>query len=107
DRKECLRSCEAAFEQAVARRQLPAGTDTRLAAQGLYAFVTGLMRSWVETPNRFDLGVAAPALIDTFLAGLKAEPPRRSRKSSSAKRAGKTRPRVARGPHRESVRSKD
>jgi len=78
DRKVCLRRCEAAFEQAVARRQLPAGTDTRVAAQGLYSFVTGLMRSWVETPGRFDLGAAAPALVDVYLAGLKSDPPRRA-----------------------------
>lgn len=78
DRKVCLRRCEAAFEQAVAKRQLPAGIDTRVAAQGLYAFVTGLMRSWVETPARFDLGAAAPALVDVYLGGLKADPPRRA-----------------------------
>jgi TetR/AcrR family transcriptional regulator, acrAB operon repressor len=78
DRKVCLRRCESAFEQAVARRQLPAGTDTRLAAQGLYAFVTGLMRSWVETPNRFDLEATASSLVDVYLAGLVANPPRRA-----------------------------
>jgi TetR/AcrR family acrAB operon transcriptional repressor len=78
DRKHCLRSCEAAFDQAVAQRQLPADTDTHVAAQGLYAFVTGLMRSWVETPARFDLRATAPALIDVYLAGLRANPPRRA-----------------------------
>jgi TetR/AcrR family acrAB operon transcriptional repressor len=78
DRKDCLRRCETAFDQAVAKRQLPANTDTRVAAQGLYAFVTGLMRSWVETPGRFDLGATAPALIDVYLAGLKSGPPRRT-----------------------------
>jgi TetR/AcrR family acrAB operon transcriptional repressor len=91
DRKVCLRRCEVAFEQAVARRQLPPGTDTRVAAQGLYAFVTGLMRSWVETPGRFDLATDAPALIDTFLSGLKASPPRRAgalRKAAAGRRVG-------------------
>ncbi len=88
DRKVCLRRCEVAFEQAVARRQLPSGTDTRVAAQGLYAFVTGLMRSWVETPGRFDLATDAPALIDTFLSGLKASPPRRSGASKRTSPAG-------------------
>jgi len=78
DRKVCLRRCETAFEQAIAKRQLPAGMDPVVAAQSLYAYVTGLMRSWVETPTRFDLGATAPALIDSFLAGLKAEPPRRA-----------------------------
>jgi TetR/AcrR family acrAB operon transcriptional repressor len=101
DRKDCLRRCEAAFEQAVARRQLPSGTDAQVAAQGLYAFVTGLMRSWVETPNRFDLGAASPALIDAFLAGLKAAPPRRARKSPAvAKGSGNARRRVLSGSDR-------
>jgi hypothetical protein len=97
DRKVCLRRCETAFEQAVAKRQLPAGTDTRVAAQGLYAFVTGLMRSWVETPNRFDLSAAAPALIDSFLAGLKADPPCRAgaRKVSMDRASGGATPRRA------------
>jgi TetR/AcrR family acrAB operon transcriptional repressor len=78
DRKVCVRRCEAALDQAVARRQLPAGTDTRVAAQGLYAFVTGLMRSWVETPKQFDLGATAPELVDVYIAGLVANPPRRA-----------------------------
>jgi len=94
DRKDCLRRCETAFDQAVAKRQLPAATDTRIAAQGLYAFVTGLMRSWVETPGRFDLGAAAPALIDVYLAGLKASPPRRAAvpRRPAAKRARRAQP---------------
>ena len=99
DRKVCLRRCEVAFEQAVARRQLPAGTDTRLAAQGLYAFVTGLMRSWVETPGRFDLHAEAPALIDTFLSGVKASPPRRAvGRKRTAGRRGSSRVRPAVSP---------
>jgi len=78
DRKDCLHRCEAAFEQAIAKGQLPADTDARVAAQGLYAFVTGLMRTWVETPGRFDLGAVAPPLVDVFIAGLKTDPPRRA-----------------------------
>lgn len=95
DRKDCLRRCESAFEQAVAKRQLPADTDCRVAAQGLYAFVTGLMRSWVETPTRFDLAATAPALVDAYLAGLKAAPPRRTR--APRKRVA---PRAAKGVRR-------
>lgn len=87
DRKVCLRRCEAAFAQAVAKRQLPADTDAVVAAQSLYAFVTGLMRSWVETPTRFDLGDLAPVLVDSFLAGLKAAPPRRAVRKPEAKGA--------------------
>jgi TetR/AcrR family acrAB operon transcriptional repressor len=92
DRKVCVRRCEAALDQAVARRQLPAGTDTRMAAQGLYAFVTGLMRSWVETPKQFDLGAHASALVDVYIAGLVANPPRRAAtpRKAPAKRRRRT-----------------
>ncbi|MCZ7566151.1 MAG: TetR family transcriptional regulator [Burkholderiales bacterium] len=88
DRKDCLRRCEAAFERAIAKGELPAGTDARVAAQGLYALVTGLMRSWVETPGRFDLGAVAPKLVDVYIAGLKSDPPRRTpapRKSAAGR----------------------
>jgi TetR/AcrR family acrAB operon transcriptional repressor len=73
----CLRNVERLLEQAVARRQLPHDTDTRLAAQGLNAFVVGIMHQWVQRPGAYDLARAAPQLIDAFLAGLQAKPPRR------------------------------
>jgi TetR/AcrR family acrAB operon transcriptional repressor len=73
----CLRNVERLLEQAVARRQLPHDTDTRLAAQGLNAFVVGIMHQWVRRPGAYDLARAAPQLIDAFLAGLRAKPPRR------------------------------
>jgi TetR/AcrR family acrAB operon transcriptional repressor len=77
DRFECLAKCKAVLDQAVAKGQLPADTDTHLAAHGAFAFVSGLMRDWVETPDTFDLKAAAPQLIDTYIAGLRANPPRR------------------------------
>jgi hypothetical protein len=60
-----------------ARGQLPNDTDTRLAAQGVSAFVVGIMHQWVRRPGACDLARAAPQLIDAFLAGLRAKPPRR------------------------------
>ena len=77
DRFECLAKCMAVLDQAVAKGQLPADTDTHLAAHSAFAFVSGLMRDWIEAPDTFDLKVAAPQLIDTYIAGLRANPPRR------------------------------
>jgi len=77
DRFRCLAKCQAVLEQAVKKGQLPADTDTNLAAHGAFAFVSGLMRDWVEAPQSFDLKAAAPQLIDTYIAGLRVCPPRR------------------------------
>lgn len=77
DRLQCLSKCKAVLDQAVAKGQLPADTDTHLAAHGAIAFVGGLMRDWVEAPDTFDLKAAAPQLIDTYIAGLRISPPRR------------------------------
>ena len=41
--------------------------------------MVGIMHEWVLDPAAYDLARAAPALIDTFLAGLVAQPPRRAR----------------------------
>jgi hypothetical protein len=35
------------------------------------------MRDWVEAPDTFDLKAAGPQLIDTYIAGLRVNPPRR------------------------------
>ena len=76
EREQCLAFCGGLLEQAVARGQLPPDTDTRLATHLLYAFIGGLMRDWVQAPTSFDLKAAAPQLVDLFLAGLRAAPPR-------------------------------
>jgi TetR/AcrR family transcriptional regulator, acrAB operon repressor len=65
----------------VEKRQLPADTDTALATRALYAYIEGVMDQWVLDPAAFDLAAAAPALVDTMLAGLRAAPPRRVRKT--------------------------
>ena len=78
DRLQCMAKCQAVLDQAVAKGQLPADTDTHLAAHGAFAFVGGLMRDWVEAPETFDLKAAAPQLIDTYIAGLRVNPPRRT-----------------------------
>lgn len=79
EREHCLDLCRSLLDKAVARAQLPRDTDTRTASHLLYAFIGGLMRDWVQAPNGLDLKTAAPQLVDVFLAGLRAAPPRKKR----------------------------
>ena len=72
----CHLSVERLLQQAVAKRQLPRDTDTRVAALGMNAFMVGVMHQWVRLPAAYDLERAAPQMIDLFLAGLCAHPPR-------------------------------
>ena len=76
ERRHCLVHVERVLQQAVAKRQLPRDTDTALATQALHAYIGGIMREWVLDPASFDLAAAAPAMIDSFLAGLRILPPR-------------------------------
>jgi TetR/AcrR family transcriptional regulator, acrAB operon repressor len=77
DRRQCLSSVEALFELAIAKGQLPEDTDTRLATNMMHAYVIGLMHEWVLDPADYDLATAAPSMIDAFVAGLRAQPPRK------------------------------
>jgi TetR/AcrR family acrAB operon transcriptional repressor len=76
ERRECLMQIEGIIRRCAARGQLPADIDPMLATQGLHALMVGIMHEWVLDPAAYDLARAAPALIDMFLAGLKANPPR-------------------------------
>jgi TetR/AcrR family acrAB operon transcriptional repressor len=78
DRRQCLASVEGLFALAVAKGQLPADTDAKLATHMMHAYIIGLMHEWVLDPADYDLAAAAPAIIDAFLAGLRAKPPTRS-----------------------------
>ena len=86
---DCGRRVIALIEEAIARGQLPADCDPRLAAQLMKAFMIGIMHEWVRNPGSYDLASAAPALVDALLAGLVANPPRRP--------AGRPRTRTAHG----------
>jgi TetR/AcrR family transcriptional regulator, acrAB operon repressor len=81
ERGRCLLQVERVLAQAVEKRQLPADTDTALATRALYAYIEGVMDQWVLDPGAFDLAAAAPALVDTMLAGLREAPPRRVRQT--------------------------
>jgi TetR/AcrR family transcriptional regulator, acrAB operon repressor len=75
---DCGRRVIALIEEAIARGQLVPDCDPRLAAQLIKAFMIGIMHEWVRNPGSYDLASAAPALVDSLLAGLVANPPRRT-----------------------------
>jgi TetR/AcrR family acrAB operon transcriptional repressor len=76
ERRHCLVQIERVMQQAIRAGQLPGDTDTLLATQAIHAYIGGVMNSWVLNPAAQDLGCAAPALVDIFLCGLRAAPPR-------------------------------
>ena len=91
----CRAHVERLFKQAVTRGQMPRTTDTRLATEVMSAFILGIMRQWVENPRAYDLEKAAPAMVDSVLAGLVARPPLRARPALARKRVvNKPRPRA-------------
>lgn len=75
EREQCLSMCGGLLDKAVALGQLPANTDTRMASHLMFAFISGVMRDWVQAPRSFDLKAAAPQLVKLFMAGLRAAPP--------------------------------
>jgi TetR/AcrR family acrAB operon transcriptional repressor len=89
ERGACLAQIEDIMRRSVAAAQLPADLDPMLATQGLHALMVGIMHEWVLDPSAYDLRSAAPALIDTYLAGLRHQPPRRpSAVAKSGTKAG-------------------
>jgi len=77
ERGVCLAQIEDIMRASAAAGQLPADLDPKLATQGLHALMVGIMHEWVLDPSAYDLHEAAPALIDTYLTGLRHGPPRR------------------------------
>jgi len=89
ERRHCLTHVERVLQQAVSGGQLPGDTDTPLAAQALHAYIGGLMNSWVLDPAAHDLACSAPALVDTFFAGLRSAPPRVAPQRKPTRRPGR------------------
>ena len=89
ERRHCLTHVERVLQQAVSGGQLPGDTDTPLAAQALHAYIGGLMNSWVLDPAAHDLACSAPALVDTFFAGLRSAPPRVAVQRKPTRRPGR------------------
>jgi TetR/AcrR family transcriptional regulator, acrAB operon repressor len=69
-RESCLDQTEQDFRAAVACGQLPADTDTRMAALGLFAIFDGACFHWLLAPERFDLIALARTMIKAYLQGL-------------------------------------
>lgn len=77
-RAQGLEMMARALRNAVRRGQLPAQVNTRRAALGLHAYVDGLIYDWLLDPGYFALDREAGALVDQYLDGLRATPPRRA-----------------------------
>jgi TetR/AcrR family acrAB operon transcriptional repressor len=90
ERCRCLSEIEGIIRRCAETGDLPPDTDPVLAAHGLNALMVGIMHQWVLDPSSYDLAAAAPALVDTYLAGLAARPPRRP-----ARTMPRVRPKIA------------
>jgi hypothetical protein len=55
---------------------LPPDTDTYMAMQANHAYLVGIVHEWLEDPSAFCLLQKAEAMVDMFIAGLRACPPR-------------------------------
>ena len=86
DCRQARARVESVIARAVAAGELPRDTDTALAVEALHAYLTGLMHGWTLDPSSFDLRACAPALVDTFISGLVANPPRVPRVPRAASR---------------------
>ena len=87
ERCRCLGQIEVILRRCAETGDLPPDTDPVLAAHGLNALMVGIMHQWVLDQSSYDLAAAAPALIDTYLAGLMARPPRRAPRTMPRVRA--------------------
>ncbi|CAK9884185.1 MAG: HTH-type transcriptional regulator AcrR [Candidatus Erwinia impunctatus] len=67
---ECYEKIETVLQRCVDAGQLPSGLDVSIAAVVLRGFMTGIMENWLFMPDRFDLVMKAPKLIDTLLDSL-------------------------------------
>ena len=90
ERCRCLSQIEVIIGRCAETGELAHDIDTVLAAQGLNAFMVGIMHQWVLDPVAYDLAAAAPALIDSYLAGLSSRPPRRASRAMPRVRAKTT-----------------
>lgn len=76
--RECylqgMANIERILRHAIAREQLPADLDIRLACVTLHAAMAGLLGNWLFAPDSFDLGGNAEKLIDACLDTLRYAP---------------------------------
>lgn len=68
------RNIELTLKNAVARKQLPADLDTRIAATLFQASWSGLLNNWLLSPNSFDLAHDAEKLVNACIDNLHQAP---------------------------------
>lgn len=71
-RRGCLAAIAENLRHAVDKGQLPQALNVEQAAIGMYAVVNGLILGWLLDPDSFDLVGSASAILDNYVAGLKA-----------------------------------
>ena len=76
-RTECLGKIQAIIQQAVDEGTLHPDTDTWIAMQANHAFLIGIVHEWLEDTKAYCLIQHAEDMIDMFMAGLVARPPRK------------------------------
>ena len=86
-RDNCYEKIEMAMRAAVERGQFPSGTDVKLATRGIYAYVGGLMRDYLDAPDTIDPLTDAGALIDIYLEGLRAGAAVRKQRNATPRKA--------------------
>ena len=86
-RDNCYEKIEMAMRAAVERGQFPSGTDITLATRGIYAYVGGLMRDYLDAPDTIDPLTDAGALIDIYLEGLRAGAAVRKQRTATPRKA--------------------
>lgn len=67
-------SLQQTLENAIARGQLPATLDTRMACLLVHATVSGLMNDWLFAPDSFDLAQVAEKMLQACIHSLKTAP---------------------------------
>ncbi|AIJ09385.1 MULTISPECIES: multidrug efflux transporter transcriptional repressor AcrR [Edwardsiella] len=65
---------ERVLQHCIFLEQLPANLDTLRSAIALRSYMTGIMESWLFTPDRFDLQQQAIPLVDNVIAMLRHSP---------------------------------
>ncbi len=85
--QECLlqgsENIERILRNAIAKQQLPADLDVRLAGVALHATVSGLLNNWLFAPHSFNLAGSAERLIGACIDTLRYAPSLRKQETKS------------------------
>ncbi|MEO8599476.1 MAG: TetR family transcriptional regulator [bacterium] len=73
--QQCMINNRLLLSNAIAKGQLPATLDVRLASVMLHALISGLLTTWLFAPDRFDLIQDGEKIIDAYIETLLATHP--------------------------------